>query len=287
MPRAAISLQNVTYFYPATSTPALRDLSLDIPAGQFCAVAGANEAGKSTLAYLLAGFVPHFFKGRLAGSVTVAGQDTQAAELSQLVQLVGLLMQNPVNQITGTRFTVREEIAFGLENLGVPRDAMLARIQASLDMVGIQDLADRSPLGLSGGQMQRVALASVLAMQPSILVLDEPAAQLDPVGSREVYAAVRALAVAQQVTVVAIEHKLERIAGFAERVIVLADGSVALDGPPDTVLADESLLRLGVGNTGYTLAARAAREAGAWPAERRLAVTLEQAVEGFRAGRQA
>ncbi|MEK7324569.1 MAG: ABC transporter ATP-binding protein, partial [Chloroflexota bacterium] len=152
-----ITLDNVTYTYPATATPALRNLSLTIPAGQFCAVVGANGAGKSTLAYALAGFVPHFYHGKLDGKIMVGGKDTAATPLSELVLDVGLVFQNPFNQISGTKFTVREEIAFGLENLGVPRDEMLARAEAAMRVVGIELLADRSPLALSGGQMQRVA----------------------------------------------------------------------------------------------------------------------------------
>ncbi len=278
-----ITLDNVTYTYPATTTPALRNISLTIPAGQFCAVVGANGAGKSTLAYALAGFVPHFYHGKLDGKIMVGGKDTAATPLSELVLDVGLVFQNPFNQISGTKFTVREEIAFGLENLGVPRDEMLARAEAAMRVVGIELLADRSPLALSGGQMQRVAIASVLVMRPKAIVLDEPTSQLDPIGSREVFAAIRALA-AEGSTVVMIEHKLEWVAAFADRVLAMAGGEVIADGKPADVLTDESLLAHGVGQTRYTLAARRARELGRWPAERKLPVTLDEAVEGFRRG---
>lgn len=276
-----ISLRQVTYFYPATSTPALRDVSLEIPSGQFCAVIGSNGAGKSTLAYALAGFVPHFYRGALSGEVKVAGQNTAATPLSELVLVAGLVFQNPFNQISGTKFTVREEIAFGLENLGVPRGAMLERAEAAMERVGIRSLADRSPLALSGGQMQRVAIASVLVMRPSVLILDEPTSQLDPVGSREVFAAIRALASAGETTVVMIEHKLEWVAEFADRVIAFAGGEIIADGKPGAVLTDESLIERGVGQTRYTLASRRARELGLWPAGRKLAVRLDEAVEGF------
>src|SRR3989337_613090 len=162
-----ISLPHVTYTYPGTTSPALRDISLTIPAGQFCALVGANGAGKSTLAYTLAGFVPHFYHGKLSGEVTLAGKPTRLTPLSELVLSVGLIFQNPFNQISGTKFTVREEIAFGLENLGMPRDEMEARIQSTISLVGIADLAERYPLALSGGQMQRVATPPVLAWAPS------------------------------------------------------------------------------------------------------------------------
>jgi energy-coupling factor transport system ATP-binding protein len=276
-----ISFRNVIYTYPATATPALKNVSFGIPAGQFCAVVGANKAGKSTLAFAVAGFIPHFYHGTLKGEVTVDGKDTRSAPLHDLVLSVGLIFQNPFNQISGTKFTVREEVAFGLENLGIPREEMLARVEETMALVGIEDLAGRSPLALSGGQMQRVAIASVLAMRPRVLVLDEPTSQLDPVGSREVFTAVRALMEGGRTTVVMIEHKLEWVAAFADRVIVLSGGSLVADGTPGEVLTDESLLEQGVGQTRYTQAARRARQAGFWPADRRLAVTLDEAATGF------
>lgn len=282
-----IQLNQVTYTYPATARPVLRDITLEIPAGQFCAVVGANGAGKSTLAYTIAGFIPHFYKGKLAGSVLVNGKETSQAPLNELVEQVGLIFQNPFNQISGTKFTVREEIAFGLENLGLPREEMEARIQAALSLVDIEDLADRYPLALSGGQMQRVAIASVLAMRPQVLVLDEPTSQLDPIGSREVFAALRVLLAQGGMTVVMIEHKLEWVAVFADRAIALVEGSVAADGDPTDVLTDEDLVGKTVGQTRYTRAARQAQGYGGWPPGRQLPVTLEQAEEGFLVNRKA
>jgi energy-coupling factor transporter ATP-binding protein EcfA2 len=277
-----INIKGVTYTYPGVSDPAVRDLTLEIPAGQLCAVVGPNGAGKSTLAYILAGFIPHFYHGTLKGSATIAGKDTVSTPLSDLVMIVGLTLQNPFNQISGTKVTTREEIAFGLENLGVPRGEMAERVEAAMDLVGISDLAERSPLALSGGQMQRVAIASILVMQPPVLVLDEPTSQLDPIGSREVFTAVRALASSRKVTVVIIEHKLEWVATLADRIIALVDGELVADGDPEDVLADESLWRQGVGQTRYTLAARSLKEQGSWPAGLKLPVTLEKAVEDFK-----
>lgn len=281
-----ISVHHLTYSYPTSPAPALKDVSLSIPAGQFCAVVGPNGAGKSTLAYALTGFVPHFYHGKLEGQVIVDGRDVAAAAWNELVLTAGLVFQNPFNQISGAKFTVREEIAFGLENLGVPRDEMEDRVRAAMAAVGISDLGGRSPLALSGGQMQRVAIASVLVMRPRALILDEPTSQLDPVGSREVFEAIHRLAAEGATTVVMIEHKLEWVAQFAQRVIALAAGQVLADGTPSEVLTDPSLLAHGVGQTRYTQAARRAREQGRWPADRRLPVTLDQAVQGFHAGRR-
>ncbi len=277
-----IALNSLTYTYPATTTPALRNVSLEIPAGQFCAVIGPNGAGKSTLAYVLSGFVPHFYHGRLAGQALIAGKQSADTPLSDMATTAGLVFQNPFNQITGARYTVREEVAFGLENLGVPRGEMLERVEAALALVGIEALADRSPLALSGGQMQRVALASVLVMRPPVLVLDEPTSQLDPVGSREVFAAIRALAAEGDTTVVMIEHKLEWVAEFADRAVALMAGEIVADGPPGDVLADDALAARGLGQTRYTLAARAARRRAAG----RMPVTLEEAVDWFGVNRK-
>ena len=190
---AIIEIENLTYSYPHTDQPALRDLILQIEAGEFVAVIGANGAGKSTLCYTLTGFVPHFFQGEMVGRVSVAGLETREHPLEDLVLVSGLVFQNPFNQISGAKFTVYEEIAFGLENLGVPREEMAPRIKQVMALTDITEMADRSPYALSGGQQQRVALASMLVMEPQVLVLDEPTSQLDPLGSREVFAVIREL----------------------------------------------------------------------------------------------
>jgi energy-coupling factor transport system ATP-binding protein len=282
---AMVSLQDLTYTYPATDRPALDGITLDIPAGQFCAVVGRNGAGKSTLCYTVAGFVPHFYHGTLAGGLHVAGVDVPAASLAALAGRVGLVFANPFNQITGARFTVREEVAFGLENLGVPREEMPARIDEVLALAGLDGLADRSPYALSGGQQQRLAIASVIVMRPQVLVLDEPTSQLDPVGTREVFETLHKLARAgsatAQTTVVLAEHKLEWIAVYADRVIVLERGRIVADGPPADVLADSALAGYGLTPTRYTEAARLAAERGLASADRPLPVTLEQAVGYF------
>jgi len=277
-----IRLSNVTYSYPRGTAPALSDLSLEVPAGQFCAVIGANGAGKTTLCATLAGFVPHFYRGQLAGGVTVAGINIPESSLAEIAGTVGLVFSNPFNQITGARFTVRDEVAFGLENLGTPVAEMESRIADILRFAGLDGLADRSPFALSGGQQQRLAIASVLVMRPKVVVLDEPTSQLDPIGAKEVFAILRDLATAAETTVVMAEQKLEWVASFANRVIVLHQGRLVADGPPDEILASPELGRYGLEPTRYTQAARAAQAAGLRPADAPLPVTLEQAVEFFR-----
>ncbi len=277
---ALVNLQNVTYKYPLTDVAVLKNVSLKVDEGEFVAVIGPNGAGKSTLCYTLSGFVPHFFKGELTGKVEVAGVEVQSTTLSEWVMTVGLAFQNPFNQISGAKYTVYEEIAFGLENLGIPRAEMKTRVEETMAMTGITHLANRSPYSLSGGQQQRVALTSILVMQPKVLVLDEPTSQLDPIGTREVFAVIREMS-RRGMTVILVEHKVEWIAAFADRVVALHDGGILLDGAPGDVLTHPGLSAKNFGLSRYTQAARAAAENGLWPTERRLPVTLDEAVDGF------
>jgi energy-coupling factor transporter ATP-binding protein EcfA2 len=276
---AIVNLQNITYKYPLTDSPVLQNINLTVEEGEFVALIGPNGAGKSTLCYTLAGFVPHFFKGELTGVVEVAGSESHDATLSEWVLNVGLAFQNPFNQISGAKYTVFEELAFGLENIGIPREEMKARVEDAMKLTGISDLADRSPYSLSGGQQQRVALTSILVMRPKVLVLDEPTSQLDPVGTREVFGVIRSMA-ERGMTVILAEHKVEWIAEFADRVIALKDGQILLDGTPSEVLTSPLLPENGFGRSRYTSVARRAQEMGLWKKER-LPVTLEEAVEGF------
>mgnify|MGYP001329926641 FL=1 len=277
---AFVTLQNVTYQYPLTQSPALQEIDLQINEGEFLAVVGPNGAGKSTLCYALAGFVPHFFKGDLTGEITVDGKKSSEATLDEWVMNVGLAFQNPFNQISGAKFTVFEELAFGLENIGVSCDEMKVRVEEAMALTGIRELADRSPYSLSGGQQQRVALTSILVMKPKLLVLDEPTSQMDPIGTREVFSVVRKMA-EEGMTVVMVEHKVEWIANFADRVVALKDGRMLLEGKPNKVLTSDLLAENGFGISRYTSTAREAKKRGLWKKDG-LPVTLDEAVEGFK-----
>src|SRR6188474_2960619 len=255
---AIVHIRNVTYNYPLTDVPVLKNINLQIDEGEFVAVVGPNGAGKSTLCYTLAGFVPHFFKGELTGTVEVAGNESHNSTLSEWVLNVGLAFQNPFNQISGAKYTVFEELAFGLENIGIPREEMKARVEDAMKLTGISDLAERSPYSLSGGQQQRVALTSILVMQPKVLVLDEPTSQMDPIGTREVFGVVRRMA-ERGMTVILVEHKVEWIAQFADRVIALKDGEILLNGKPSEVLTSPLLPAHGFGVSRYTSIARHAK----------------------------
>jgi energy-coupling factor transporter ATP-binding protein EcfA2 len=276
-----IEIKNLTYFYPETELPALQDINLTIGEGEFCAVVGVNNAGKSTLCYALSGFIPHFFHGRKTGKVLIDGQDTETTPLSELVLQVGLVFQNPFNQISGAKLTAYEEIAFGLENLGLDRQEMARRIEWALRITHMEDLVQRSPYTLSGGEQQRLAIASMLAMEPGTLILDEPTSQLDPLGCQEVFAVLRELN-RRGVTVVMAEHKMERIAEFAHRIVVLREGKVTLDGRPGEVFSHPHFAESGLNPPKYTMAARRLEELGKWRKSGNYPVTMDQAEMEFR-----
>lgn len=275
-----IELEALTFTYAGGDRPALQAVSLSVAAGEFVAVLGANGAGKTSLCHALTGYIPHFYRGQLTGQARLAGRDTQTLSLAEIVGVAGQVFQNPANQISGARLTVYEEVAFGLENLAVPAAEMPARIEAALALTGLSALAERSPYALSGGEQQRLALASVLVMQPRLLVLDEPTAMLDPQGARDVLLAVAALR-QTGLTVVLAEHRLEWAAALASRVVVLAEGRIVRDGAPTTVLSDPALEDYGLVPLRYTRAARLAQGRGLWPAQAPMPVTLESAVAGF------
>lgn len=280
---AIVEVTNLEYTYPVTKKPALTGINFKVEEGEFVSIVGPNEAGKSTLCSAIAGFVPHFYRGNMTGSVVVDGKDSQESDLSEWVLSVGLAFQNPFTQISGSKTTVYEEIAFGLENIGLPREEMRERIDEMLVLTGISDLGDRSPFALSGGQQQRVALASILVMQPKVIVLDEPTSQLDPIGTREVFEVVKEMS-RRGMTVLMAEHKLEWVAEFSDRVLALHDGQMLDEGKPNKVLTSQKLADVGGTVTRYTSVAKAAREQGLWQNNKPLPVTLKEALNGFGGG---
>lgn len=278
-----IRLNDVTYTYPDAPRPVLEQVSLHVEVGTITGVAGASGAGKTTLAKIIAGFIPQVDGGDLTGSVEVAGKDVAALSLADAVAQVGLVIQNPFNQISGARYTVREEIAFGMENLGTPREEMVRRVDEVASLLRITGLLDRSPYALSGGQMQLVAVASMLVLQTPVLVMDEPTSQLDPAGTRLVFDVLNQLQEAG-VTVVIFEHKLELLQQHADRLLVIADHRIAADGPATEVLADPRTADWGIGSTRFTQAGRLARERGLLVGED-LPVSFQQAALVFGGGR--
>jgi energy-coupling factor transporter ATP-binding protein EcfA2 len=283
---AIIEVQDLTYTYPTTKDPALRDITFQVDRGEFLAIVGPNESGKSSLCYALSGFIPHFYRGSMEGKVQVAEIDIQESKLADIVLKVGLVFQNPFNQMSGSKFTVFEEIAFGLENVGVPREEMIPRVEKVMAQTGISDLAERAPYSLSGGQQQRVAIASILVMEPEVLVLDEPTSQLDPIGSREVFQVIKEMS-KRGMTVVMVEHKIEWVAEFADRLIALHEGKISLEGDPHQVLTSAAMEEIGVGASRYAMVAQRASKDEIWPDKIPLPITLDEAVAGFTKGLHA
>ncbi len=234
----AILLEDARFSYPpaqADGPPVevLRGVSLRVPAGQALAIMGPTSSGKTTLALILAGLAPEMTGGSLAGRVLVAGLDAAATPAARLSHTLGLVFQEPERQLFN--MTVAEEVAFGLEGQGMPPRQIGERVQWALQRVGLAGLEQRAPWQLSGGQQKRLAIASILAMQPPVLVLDEPMAGLDPAGRREIAALLADLKRATGATVVVLEKDAEFVARWAERVVVLAGGQVVLDGEPGQV----------------------------------------------------
>lgn len=236
--------KNVTYTYPLAKKPAIKGLNLRIERGKFYGIIGENGSGKTTLCSILRGFAPSFYKGELEGKVLLEGKDVCEYE-GELSKKIGYVFQNPFTQISGVKDTVFEEVAYGLENFGVPVEDIERRVIDVMRMTDIEELAEKNPYDLSGGQMQRVALASVIVLEPDILIIDEPTSQLDPEGTESVFKIIRKLKEKQK-TIILVEHKVDLIAEYADEVFVLKDSQMIAEGPKEDILSDMSLLNQGI-----------------------------------------
>ena len=250
--RHIIEIDRLTYRYPTAEKEILQDLSLAIEKGQLCSIIGPNGAGKTTLCNVIRGFIPHFYKGNLQGDVRIDGKSIKEATVGELALKVGFVFQNPFTQISGVAETVFEEIAFGLENLGVAASDIRARVEEVLTLTKIASLRDRHPLELSGGQLQRVALASIIVMEPEILVIDEPTSQLDPAGTEEVFEVIKRMKEKEK-TIILVEHKMELIAEYSDQIVLLDEGKVVLEGSCDEVLTNVQVLQHGTQLPQYAL----------------------------------
>ncbi|MEF9969866.1 MAG: ABC transporter ATP-binding protein [Ruthenibacterium sp.] len=242
---AVIELKNVTYSYPLTDVPAIKNFSCKIEEGKFYGVVGQNGSGKTTLCSLIRGFAPSFYKGDLQGEVLVNGKPTVDYGEGELSLKIGYVFQNPFNQISGVKDTLFEEVAFGLENFGVPVDEIESRVLRVMELTDIAHLAEKNPFELSGGQQQRLALASIIVLDPDILVIDEPTSQLDPEGTESVFKIIKAMKERKK-TIILVEHKIDLIAEYADEVLVMHNGALIRMGEKQEVLTDMSLLEHGV-----------------------------------------
>ncbi|WP_027186082.1 energy-coupling factor ABC transporter ATP-binding protein [Desulfovibrio inopinatus] len=273
-------LNHFSFYYPGCDVAALQNISVRIKRGDFVAVIGANNAGKSTFCYSLTGVIPHCYNGKMEGSIQVCNHNTEKSTPADICSRVGFVMQNPEQQLSGVRFTVFEEVAFNLENQGVERDEIGRRVTEILRVVGIAHLADRSPHHLSGGQLQKVILAAALSSKPQALVLDEPTTFLDPQATRQFFEILTRLR-QEKTTIVLAEQRLEWIALYADRVIALHNGKIVLDGAPTEVLSSPLLDKIGLAWTQFTEVSKIARDKNIWSPARPLAITCSQTIDGL------
>ncbi|AOH42565.1 ABC transporter ATP-binding protein [Anaerolineaceae bacterium oral taxon 439] len=241
---AAVELRNVSYAYPLAEEKALRNISVSFEAGKLYGIIGPNGSGKTTLCNLVRGLAPYFYRGELEGECRINGRLLKDIDFDELSVEVGFIFQNPFTQISGVKETVFEEIAMGLENLGVSREDMIRRTVQIIRDLGIEDIMDKNPNALSGGQKQRVAFASIIVMEPPIIVIDEPTSQLDPHGTDMIFEIIYKMKERGK-TILLVEHKVDLLADYADEILVLNKGELVAHGPTREILTDDSLLNQG------------------------------------------
>ena len=240
-----VEIRDLHYSYPNARAQALRGVDLTVDEGEFILLTGPSGCGKTTFCRCLNGLIPHFYQGELEGEVTVTGLSIRENSTAKLAQNVGLIFQNPDNQIFA--LTVEKDVAFGLENLGIPKELMLEAIDWALEKTGISHLRERGTHELSGGQKQRLSIASILAMRPKILVLDEPTSFLDPLGAIRIFKVLEALNRDHGMTIILIEHRVDLASQYVDRVILVSDGRILRTGAPEEVFTLEETRLTGVG----------------------------------------
>jgi energy-coupling factor transporter ATPase len=242
---AIIETSDLTYTYPGATKPSIENVELTIEKGDFVILTGPSGCGKTTLCRCFNGLIPHFYNGTVEGDITVAGLKVNDHKIHQIAKHVGLVFQNPENQLFA--LSVEKDVAFGLENFAMPREEMRKRVDWALQMAGIKELRDRPPHELSGGQQQRVAIASVLAMQPEIIVLDEPTSFLDPVGAQKIFEVINDLNKKLGITIILVEHRLDLASKYANRVVVMNGGKLVMNGEPREIFNSKEARLIGVG----------------------------------------
>lgn len=272
---AIIETKNLTYMYPGETKPSLIDISITIERSEFVVLTGPSGCGKTTLCRCFNGLIPHFYGGELEGDLTVAGLKVVEHQIRDLARRVGLVFQNPENQLFA--LSVEKDVAFGLENLGRPRKEILKRVNWALQTTGIEVLRERAPHELSGGQQQRVAIASVLAMQPDVMVLDEPTSFLDPLSAQKIFEVIYELNKNLGMTIILVEHRLDLASKYADHVIIMDEGRVVLDGEPREILDSIKARLTGVGIPKAIMLYQALKEDGIHL--KRAPITSEEAIQ--------
>lgn len=276
-----IEFRDVTFWYAGhKDVPAIKNINLTINQGDYVALLGLNGAGKTTMQLCINGIVPNSLVGDFAGEVIVDGHDTFETEVREMAKIVGMVFDNPEFQLS--QMFIDEEIALGMESLGVSYPEMREIVSEVLETVGLAGMEQRSPFGLSGGQQQRLSIASALAMRPKILVMDEPTSNLDPIGKDEVFSVARRLNQERDMTVVMAEHEVEVMAAYADQVIVMHEGEILLNGSPEDVFSNVDLMHdLNLRMPQVAEFAYQIEQEGIMDFPGNYPVTLEQAAEVF------
>lgn len=237
-----IEFKQLTFRYSGSNPePALKNINLSIYEGDYVALLGLNGAGKTTLQLCINGVIPNSIVGDYEGEVIVDGNDTYETPVREMAKIVGMVFDNPEYQLS--QMSVADEVALGMENLGYSYEVMHETIIEVLEIVGLTGLEDRSPFGLSGGQQQKLCIASALAMRPKILVMDEPTSNVDPIGKEEIFAVAYKLNRENNMTVVMAEHEVEVMAAYANQVIIMDHGEILLNGTPEEVFSNVELIK--------------------------------------------
>ena len=261
MEQVVLEVKDLKFKYSDAKKRVLNGLNFQVKKGEFLCIIGQNGSGKSTLCNALVGLIPYYFAGKLKGQVLVDGIDTQESTIAELSSKIGLVFQNPFNQLSYTAGSVAEELAYGLGNKGVPREEMVKKVEYVAKLMRIDHIIHKNPLELSGGQVQRVAFGSTFIMEPGILVLDECTTQLDPLGSEEIFDIVKELN-KNGVTVIMVDHDMERVARCADRILVLDSGEqVALD-TPQNIFGNPDIMAHHIGAPDYVAITRELKERG-------------------------
>jgi energy-coupling factor transport system ATP-binding protein len=235
-----IKLKNVSFTYKSADTPTIKNINLEVKQGEFVGLVGPTGSGKTTLLNLIAGVLPHYYEGTLEGEVSILGKPTTEMSMAELSKLVGLVMQDPESQLFN--LYVRDEVIWGLENLGVPREKIAEERIRVADFFRIGELLDRITYDLSGGEKQKVAIASTYIMMPEIFIFDNPTSQLDPLGSSMIFEAINNLAKEEGTTVIVFEDKVEELAAFADRLWLINNGEIFLDDEPREFFIQKDIL---------------------------------------------
>jgi len=273
---AAISARNLSFKYTGSEKSSMEDLNFSIQKGEFVVLTGPSGCGKTTLCRCINGLIPNFYSGELTGELEVDGVNVSGKTTAELSVHVGFVFQNPENQLFS--LSVERDVGFGLENLGIPREEAIERVNWAINATGISDLRNKAPYELSGGQQQRAAIAGILAMRPNILVLDEPTSFLDPKSAAEIISVIAKLGSELALTIILVEHRLDLVSRYADRVIVMDGGKICLDGQPEEVYNDQARL-IGIGLPRVTMLCHLLRKNGF---DLPNAITVEEAASGLR-----